>query len=142
MLCVFINFIIIHVKVSLLKAVVRVNDATTTTHSVRVEGRLVGGQCGEVGGHASCRGRVRVRRAVHGQRHAGRQPLVVKKLVLTRANGLPRDGVLEYRSPGVAAAGGGGGRARTRRAARAARPCAHPRLRRRRTVGGCRYGAL
>lgn len=92
------------------------------THSVRVEGRLVGGQRGEVGGHAGCRGRVRVRRAVHGQRHAGRQPLVVKKLVLTRANGLARDGVLEYRSPGVAAAAGGGGRARTRRAARAARP--------------------
>lgn len=113
----------------------KVQTKKVSTYRVGVEGRLVGGERGEVGRHAGRGGCVGVRRAVHGQRHARRQPLVVEQLVLARAHRLPRDGVLEYRAAGVAAARGRGGRAGPRRAA-------HPRLRRRRTVGGCRYGAL
>lgn len=115
------------------------------TNGICVERRLVSGQRGEIGGHAGgCGGgRVRVRRAVHRQRHAGGQPLVVEELVLARADRLAGYRVLEDGAAGVAAARRGrGGRAGSRRAARAARAAAHPGRRRWRTVGGCRYGAL
>lgn len=69
--------------------------------------------------------------------------MVVEKLVLTRADSLSGDRVMEYRAASVAAARGRGSwRARSRRAACAACARAHSRLRRRRTVGGCRDGAL
>lgn len=115
------------------------------TNSICIKGWLIGSERGEVGSHArcGCSGSVGVWRAVHGQRHARREPLVVEELVLARAHCLTSDRVLEYWSAGVAAARRcGSRRAGSRRAARAARSPAHSRLRRRRTVGGCRYGAL
>lgn len=78
----------------------------------RVEGRLVGADCREVGGHA-----LGIRGGVHGQGRDAGQPLVAKQVVLARAHGLSGDRIGEYRPAGVATPGRrrggrcGGGRA-------------------------------
>lgn len=114
------------------------------TNSIGIKRRLISSKGREVCGHTSGGGRssVRVGCAVHGQGHPGREPLIVEELVLARADSLASDRVLEYGAAGVAAARGGGRGAGPRRCAGAACAPAHSRLRRRRTVGGCRYGAL